>query len=64
MKKEEEVFQGDSGGVVVNVDKEVCDAAITILVVISGKYSLFFPLTEALVEGEEDFMEDNCSKDK
>ena len=31
--------------------------------VISVEYSLLCLLAEALVEGEEDFMEDNCSKD-
>jgi len=36
VEEEEEVFQGDRGRVVVNVGKEVCYAATTIVMVVSG----------------------------
>ena len=63
MEEEEEVFQRASVGVVVNIGKEVCDATINIVVVISGWYLMFYSLMEALVEEGGDFIEDNCSED-
>ena len=42
----------------------MCDAATAIIVGVAIQDSLLRSLAEALVKGEDDFMEDDCSKDR